>query len=69
MFRRGHRLLVVGLALLFIPPCIFEYHPGPAGKVFALRCMVISLIGVALTAISLASQISARRSRSEDTSA
>jgi hypothetical protein len=66
---RPSRLLVVGLAMLVIPPCIFEYHSGPAGKVFALRCMMISLVGVALTVISLATQLSARRARFKDTSA
>ncbi len=69
MFRPGGRLFAVGLGMLVTPLGIFEYYPGPAGKIFALRCLVISLIGVALTAISLAALLSDLGERLEDTSA
>jgi hypothetical protein len=34
-----------------------------------LRCMMVSLVGVALIAVSLAAHLSARRERFKDTSA
>jgi hypothetical protein len=36
--------------MLIVLLCIFEFYPGPVGKVFALNCLVASLLGITLTA-------------------